>query len=372
VVELPYGKFSYLLDLPGHDLTVVRAPTPPPPPTDLARTLDDALDAPIDRPRLEDLVAPTARVTLVVSDATRDEPRAALVAAIRRRLPRARFTLAIATGTHGPAPLDRLDLPSDLLASAINHDGHSDRDLVALGTTPRGTPVTLHRCAVDTDLVVATGYIRPHYFAGFGAGVKAIFPGLGQATAIRINHQLKLDPLSHAGSVDANPCRLDLEDAVRLLPAPTFLLNAHLAGAVAGDPLTAFRAAVAQLRPFYTVRVGRAPTVIASDALPVTATVYQAAKIAAAAAPLVAPGGRLVVVAECAEGVGPLAVVNEAILRIGVLPRLPPGASLYLVSSLPDATVAQTLFRPLSVLTDLPSPILVLPRASQLLCEPTQ
>jgi len=368
VVELPYGKISYPLDLPGHDLSVVRAPTPPPPP-DLVRTLDAALDAPIGRPRLEELVEPTARVTLVVSDATRDEPRGELVAAIRRRLPRARFTLAVATGTHGPAPLDQLGLPADLLASAINHDGHSDRDLVTLGTTPRGTPVTLHRCAVDTDLVIATGYIRPHYFAGFGAGVKAIFPGLGQATAIRINHQLKLDPSSRAGAVDDNPCRLDLEDAVRLLPSPTFLLNAHLAGAVAGDPITAFRAGVAQLRPFYTVRAPRAPTVIASDALPVTATVYQAAKIAAAAAPLVAPGGRLIVVAECADGVGPLAVVNEAILRIGVLPRLPAGASLHLVSALPTATVEQTLFRPLASLGDLPSPILVLPRASQLLCE---
>lgn len=371
MVELPYGKISYPLDLPGHDLTVVRAPTPPPPPPDLARTLDTALDAPIDRPRLEDLVAATARVTLVVSDATRDEPRAALVAAIRRRLPRARFTLAIATGTHGPAPLDRLGLPADLLAAAINHDGHSDRDLVTLGTTSRGTPVTLHRCAVDTDLVVAIGYIRPHYFAGFGAGVKAIFPGLGQATAVRINHQLKLDPHARAGAVDDNPCRLDLEEAVGMLPAPTFLLNAHLAGAVAGDPITAFRAGVAQLRPYYTVRAPRAPTVIASDALPVTATVYQAAKIAAAAAPLVAPGGQLVVVAECAEGVGPLAVVNEAILRIGVLPRLPPGASLHLVSALPEPTVARTLFRPLATLTGVRSPVLVLPRASLLLCEAT-
>lgn len=159
MVELPYGRTAYPLDLPGRDLTIVRAPIPPPVPSDLARVLDDALEVPINRRRLEDL-AP-ARVTVAVSDATRHEPRAAMITAIRRRLPGARITLAIATGTHGPAPLEQLDLPADLLPTVINHDGNSDRDLVTLGTTSRGTPVTLHRCAVETDLVVATGCIRP-------------------------------------------------------------------------------------------------------------------------------------------------------------------------------------------------------------------
>ena len=378
MVELPYGKFSYPLDLPGHDLTIVRAPTPPPALTGAAldRVLDEALDAPIGRPRLDSFVAPDARVTIIVSDATRHEPRVRLVAALRRRLPNARITLAIATGTHGPADLDALDLPRDGIAEIINHDGHSDRDLVTLGTTRHGTPVILHRCVVDTDLVIATGCIRPHYFAGFGAGTKAIFPGLGQAAAIRINHRLKIATGSRAGIVDDNPCRADLEEAVRLLPVPTYLLDTHIAGAVAGDPITAFRAGVAAVRPYYTVKAPRASVVIASDALPVTATVYQAAKIAAAAAPLVAPNGRLVVVAECADGTGPLEVVNEAILRIGVLPRLPVGASLHLVSSLAREVVEQTLFRPcinpgeLAVRSSS-GPIVVLPNASQLICEPT-
>ena len=113
MVELPYGKFSYPLDLPGRDLTIVRAPTPPPALTGdaLDRVLDAALDAPIGRPRLDSFVTPDARVTIIVSDATRHEPRAQLVAALCRRLPSARITLAIATGTHGPAHLGELDLP---------------------------------------------------------------------------------------------------------------------------------------------------------------------------------------------------------------------------------------------------------------------
>lgn len=378
-IELPYGRFPYPLDLGTRTATLLEAP-PPPRPQPLAMLFDAALDAPIDRPRVETMVSPGARVTVIVSDATRDEPRGELLAALRRRLPEVRWTIAIATGTHGPAPLDALGLPDDLLAEAtlVNHDGHRDA-LVPLGTTPHGTAVALPRCLLDADLVIATGCIRPHYFAGFGAGIKAIFPGLGAATAIRHNHLLKAAPGSRAGVVDDNPCRRDLEAAVALLPTPTFLLDGVCAidqqihAAVAGDPITAFRAGAELARPFFTVRGQRSDLVIASDALPVTATLYQAAKIAAAVTELVLPGGTIVLVAECADGIGPLETVNEAIFRLGIVPRLPPGVRMCLVSSREPGEVSQTLVEPLdslaSALASSTGPVNILPRASQLLID---
>jgi nickel-dependent lactate racemase len=379
-VDLPYGSATYAVDLAGRDVTVLHAQDlPPPSPLDVL--LRSALDAPHGGPLA---IRPTSRVTLIVSDATRHEPRAAFVDALRERIPDVRWTVAIATGTHGPARLDDLALPPDLLrdATIVNHDGHRDEHLVELGTTARGTPVRVHRCLVETDHVIATGCIRPHYFAGFGAGAKALFPGLGEATAIRINHQLKTDPHSRAGIVDGNPCRDDLEDAVRLVPTATFLLNAvvgpdeHVHAAVAGDLFAAFRAGVDIARPWFTVRAHPSPLVIASDARPVTATLYQAAKIFAASAPLVAENGTLVVVAECADGIGPLDVVNEAIFRIGVLPRMRPGVKLVLVSALAENVTRQTLvaYAPsvdavLAASPHVSGPILVLPRASHLLAE---
>jgi nickel-dependent lactate racemase len=381
VIELPYGRVPYLLDPGARRALVVNAPERPSPPP-LEPLLEAALDAPVGQSRIEHLVRAGAKVTVIVSDATRAEPRAAFLDSLRARLPAVAWTLAIATGTHGPADLTALDLPADLLADAriVNHDGHADADLVTLGVTAHGTPVRLHRCVVDADLVIATGCIRPHYFAGFGAGVKAIFPGLGAAAAIRHNHALKTQPRSRAGIVVGNPCRDDLEEAFALLATPAFLLDGicgpddAIHAAVAGDPVAAFRAGVEIARPWFTVRAPRAALVIASDALPVTASLYQAAKIAAAVAPLVAEGGTLVLAAECADGIGPLDVVNEAIFRIGVLPRLPPGARLALVSSLSAEDVGRTL------LTHAPSiesllhdadPVLVVPRASRLLVEPT-
>jgi lactate racemase len=383
MVELPYGRVPYPLDLGSRPAVIVEPPRLSEPRA-LSVLLDEALAAPLGRPPVERLLRRGDRLTVIVSDVTRDEPRRAFLEALRPRIPAGvTWTIAIATGTHGPCGIERLDLPEDLVRAAriVDHDGHRDTDLVMLGITSRGTPVPVHRCVVEADLVIATGCIRPHYFAGFGAGAKAVFPGLGGAGAIRRNHQLKTEPTSRAGIVDGNPCRADLEEAVALLRTPTFLLDGvcgpdhRIHAAVAGDLVDAFRRGADLARPWFTVRSPRASLVIASDTPPVTSSLYQAAKIAAAVADLVAPAGTLALVAECPDGVGPLATVNEAIFRIGVLPRLAPGVSIELISTLASDVVAQTLVHHAPSLDELVArshgPIVVVPRASQLLCEAT-
>jgi lactate racemase len=375
-VDLPYGRLPRRLVGARSHIEVLRArelPAPPP----LRRLLDDAIAHPIASKPLDTLVHAGGRVTLIVSDSTRDEPRAEFLRAIRERLPsQVQLTLAVATGTHGPCELDALGISTALLRDfeIVMHDGHAAADLVDLGVTAHGTPVRLHRCLVDTDLVIATGCIRPHYFAGFGAGIKAIFPGLGQAAAIRVNHRLKVEPRARAGIVDDNPCRADLVDAVRMLGTPKFLVNGvcgpsgDIQAVVAGDVEIAFRTGAELARPWFTVAANDAEMVIASDVLPVTASLYQAAKIAAAVAPLVAPHGRLVIAAECVDGVGPIETVNEAILGTGVLPRLAAGARISLVSGLSRSIVEQTLVEFAAELPAIDRRTLVVPRASQLIC----
>ena len=182
MVSLPYGRAPYELDLKGRAATILALP-PPPPPRALGPLVEAALDAPIDLAGVAQLVGRGSRVTVIVSDVTRHEPRAEFLAALRARLPSRRWTLAIATGTHGPCGIDRLGIPPALVEdmTLVDHNGHRDADLVIVGTTAHGTVVRVHRCVVEADLVIATGCIRPHYFAGFGAGVKAVFPGLGAA-----------------------------------------------------------------------------------------------------------------------------------------------------------------------------------------------
>jgi lactate racemase len=370
-VELPYGASPLVVDVGDREVHVVAPlPLPPPPPLDLL--IERALGG---------VKLDGRRVTVIVSDPSRREPRDAFVRAIRGLRPDADITIAVATGTHGPCRIEELGLSAVARrgATIINHDGHCPDDLVDLGVTSRGTPIRVHRCLLDADLVVATGCIRPHYFAGFGAGVKALFPGLGEASAIRINHRLKTDPFARAGVFIGNPCRDDLEEAVARVTVPTLLLNGIcrpddlIHDVVSGDVLDAFRRGAALAAALFTVRGPASSLVLASDALPVTASLYQAAKIAAACAPLLEPGGTLVLVAECRDGTGPLDTVNEDIFRIGVLPRLPADARLVLVSQLDEPTTARTLlgYSPSveSIIGTTDGPMTVVPRASHLIIE---
>jgi nickel-dependent lactate racemase len=361
---------------------VAEAPTPPPA-GDWGTLLDAALDRPVDSPPLEALVRPGDRILLVVSDATRSEPRRELLGAVWQRLPpEVRIEIAIASGTHAPGDPSDLGI-DDFLAQAtrvINHDGRAAADLSMVATTGRGTPVSLHRAVLEADLVIATGRIKPHYFAGYGAGAKAIFPGLGGEREIRINHRLKTAPGSRPGAIDDNPCRLDLEEAVRLSGRRYFLVNVVTdleegpQGAFAGDLFQAFRAGAALCGRLCTAEAPRADLVVVSDRLPLTASLYQASKLVAAATDLLLPGGTLLLCAECPDGTGPLDTVNQGIFEIGIRPRLPPGARVLLYSGLARATVEATYCTHCASAQELVTQhrgrLTIVPRAGELILRP--
>src|SRR5512133_2887520 len=311
----------------GVRLRVVEPPRPPPVP-DLDAALDAALAHPTGARPLATVATARTRVVVVVSDASRDEPRAALFAAVRRALaavPDDHVTIAVANGTHAPGPLDRLGLPEDVLRRhrVVNHDARDLAATVEMGRTSRGTRVRVNRCVAEADLVVSTGRVKPHYFAGWGGGVKGIFPGLGLEEDVRQNHELKADPASSLGRADANPCREDLEEAVRRIGRDTYLVNAVevggvVVGAVAGDVVLAHREGVRMARPWCEVEADPADAVVVSAPLPVSASLYQASKLIPPAGLLLKEGGVVIVCAECPEGTGPLAVVNEGIFELGV------------------------------------------------------
>jgi len=346
LIELPYGTKPYPLTLGAHHLVQPLA-TPPPtrPAFSLARA---ALRLPSHGVLLDEQVQSGDRVVIIVSDDTRNDPRDEMIRALRQRLPQVRLTIAVATGTHGPCDVSRLDLGDVDGIELVNHDCDDDANLVVIGHSRRGTPFRVNRCVAEADWVIATGCVRPHYFAGFGGGCKAIFPGLGGRAEIRQNHELKSEPGAQAGEVVDNPCRRDMEEVLEHLPGRAFLLNmvvdcedrAHMA--VAGDVVAAFRHAAQLARPFHQAVAPTSRLIIASAKLPISGSLYQASKIVAAVARILEDDGVLVLVAECAEGVGGVEVVNQAIYEIGLRPRLPDRHTIYLVSDLAEPEVSQT------------------------------
>ena len=355
MIELGYGARPLRLTLPpGLEAEVLPAPAPPPL-QDLRGALAGALERPTGARPLRELATGQTRAVVIVSDASRDEPRAELFEAVRsalQELPDQQITLAVANGTHQPGPIEQLGLPAEVLRRhrVVNHDSRDEAQLVEVGRTSRGTRLRVNRCLVEADLIVTTGRVKPHYFAGYGGGTKGIFPGLGAEADIRQNHLLKADPASSLGRVDPNPCRDDLEEAARRLGRQTFMLNVVeaggiITGVVAGDLVAAHREGVRQLRRWVEVRAAPAPLVVVSAPLPVSGSLYQASKLVPPAGLLLQDGGVVIVAAECPEGTGPLQTVNQAIFTLGVRRFLPERYTLLLVSGMDQATVGRTYAR---------------------------
>jgi nickel-dependent lactate racemase len=314
-----------------------------------------ALDVPIGSPDLASLVSARSRIAVVVSDATRDEPRGAMFSAIRERLahlPDSAFTVVVASGTHAPRPAETA-VDAEILRrfEVVVHDGSDAANCVDLGVTQEGTRIRVNRAVVDTDLVVSLGRVRPHYFAGYSGGVKGIFPGCGFSTDVRQNHLFKADPSARLGRIEGNRCRADMEAAALLLPVPQYLLNViadcdnSAVDAVAGDIVLAHREAARRAAPWFHVAAPRARVVVTTDRPPVTSSLYQAAKCLPPAGALLEDGGTAVLVADCREGTGPLDIVNRGIYELGVRLTLPKEHTVRLVSGLPPDVADQTFAR---------------------------
>lgn len=310
----------------------------------------EALAAPIGLPPLEELSGRARSIAVIVSDASRDEPRAEMLGALRSVLPWERVTLVVASGTHTATdvviPPDFRDRP------CVVHDALEESRVVELAPTARGTRVRLLRELVEADLVIATGRLRPHYFAGYSGGLKSVFPGCAFAEDALQNHLFKAHPTARLGRLEGNVCRADMEEAAGRLPAPVFLLNVLCdvegtpVAASAGDPVLAHRRLAEKARELFLVRAPRSAIVVVADRPPVSSSLYQASKLLPPAGAILEDGGVVILVADCAAGTGPLARVNQGIYELGIRPQLPPRHRVLLVSELDARTARETYAEP--------------------------
>jgi nickel-dependent lactate racemase len=330
------------------DLVTLRTPRAADQRASVVELCRGALLSPVASPPLDRLAQGARRIAVIVSDESRDEPRSDMLRALREVLPWDRVTLVVASGTHEAShravPDEHRDRP------VVVHGSGST--VVDLGRTTRGTRIRLLDVVAEADLVVATGRVRPHYFAGLSAGAKAIFPGVALAEDILANHLLKSEPSARLGRVHDNACRLDMEEAARALPGAAFLLNLLCdvdgtpIAAAAGDLVAAHRALVEPARRTFTVQAPRSPVVIVADRPPVSSSLYQASKLLPPAGALLDVGGVVILVADLAQGIGPVERVNQGIYQLGVRPQLPAQHRVLLVSELAEEIAARSYAEP--------------------------
>ena len=316
-LRLDYGSDGLEVNLPEERVTVIE-PVPRPAVPDAHATLLDAIRAPLDRAPLRELVRPGQRVAISVCDITRAQPRIEMLRALFDEMPDVSpedVTILIATGTHRtntPPELERM-LGRAILSRCrvINHDSRAPATLARAGTTSTGVPVFLNREWLDADFRITTGFVEPHFFAGFSGGPKMVAPGLAGLETVMILHDVHHigHPLATWGVTEGNPVHDDVREIARMVPVHfsvdvTLNHEQKITAAFAGDVFSEHRAACAYVKGTAMRQVPSPFDLVltTNSGYPLDQNLYQAVKGMSAAAKIVKPGGTIVCAAECRDG----------------------------------------------------------------------
>ncbi|MBV9925234.1 MAG: nickel-dependent lactate racemase [Acidobacteria bacterium] len=325
-IQLGYGRGTIPFGFEGGRFEVLERDAPE------ERPLSDAevgafIDDPFDSQPLEEIISPGESVLIVVSDATRATGSAQVVNLLVRRLIAlgvAPYDLRIifATGIHRPVTREeKAELLTPFIVQRVRtlaHDASDESQHVPFGATERGTPVELNRALFEHSHVILTGAVGFHYFAGFTGGRKSVCPGLASKRTIEATHLQALDFEKGGRRAGVGTGRLDgnavHEECERIAAeaAPSFLINTvtdargRVVRVYAGDWRAAHRLACAEYADSHAVKIKeKRPLVVASaGGAPFDLDLIQAHKALEMAAHACAEGGHVVLVAECADGLG--------------------------------------------------------------------
>jgi lactate racemase len=317
-----FGKTGLTVSLPGgFDYASVESRSSDPL-SNVGLALETALDRPIGSKSLSEVASGKRTAAISVCDITRPAPNRLTLPPLLKRLhhagiPAEGITILIATGLHREATEEEIRTIVGLEIAAhyrlVNHDARVLSQHRFLGTSTRGTPVHIDKRFLDADLHITVGFIEQHLMLGFSGGRKMIAPGLAAQETIKVIHSPRFmrEPMATEGSIEENPLHFELLEIARMarhdfILDVTLTQQREISGIFAGSPLQAHAAGVDFLRSTsLTPLSALADAVITSAAgYPLDLTFYQTIKGVTAAQHIVKPGGRILIVGECPEGIG--------------------------------------------------------------------
>lgn len=354
---------------------------------DESAAITAALRAPTGSKPLRECVGAQDKIVIIVTDNTRacpdDRLLPPLLAELENRIPRENITIIVALGLHAPLTKQELEakLGKDIVAEykVLNHDAN---DVKHIGVTSRGTPVEVNRRVLEADFRVSTGFIEPHFFAGFSGGSKSLSPGVAGPAAIRKNHgfEMMAHPRSRAGILEGNPIHEDIVEQAQMAGL-NFIINVllnddkQITHVFAGHPVEAHEAGCRTEKKLAGVAVGRrADIVITSNSgAPLDLDLYQTCKGIDNASLVTRDGGIIIIASSCNRGLGPAAYAEPykgASSPADVLKKLkrgdPDGVPwqcqrladiqlknrIYVVSGMKDKLVKQMMMTPAATIED--------------------
>ena len=316
-VNLAYGSGHLPIEVPD-DRTTVIEPTHIDGLADEKESVINALQKPIGSQSLLDRISPATKICIAFTDLTRATPNDRIIPWLLEHLggPNDNITLLNQLGTHRPNTREELEtmLTPEVVANyrVLNHEPENPKALVQVGTTADGTSALLNRHIVEADLRIITGFIEPHFFAGFSGGVKGIMPGCAGLETVMSNHGAKNigDPQATFGVTEGNPLWEELRD-IALKTGPSFLLNVTLneqrdiTNVFAGDIIEAHKTGCVFVKKSAMQPVEQPFDIVVTtnSGYPLDLNLYQGVKGMSAGARVLKEGGTLILAAECREGV---------------------------------------------------------------------
>lgn len=316
-IEIGYGNTPQTLQVSSSRILDILYPNPVPVSSEGADAVVEALACPIASKPLSDLVKGKQNIVIITSDITRPMPSHIVLPVLIEELERVgirreQITIVFALGSHRRhTEEEKKRLVGCGIYQSIRCMDSSETDFLHMGTTAMGTPVDICRTVAEADFRICLGNIEYHYFAGYSGGAKAIMPGVSTRAAIQANHSHMIEKDAHAGKLTGNPIRMDLEEALDFCPVD-FIVNVVLdehkkiIHAVCGDIIKAHRKGCRFLDSLYRKEIKKLAdiVIVSQGGAPKDLNLYQTQKALDNAKHAVRPGGIIILVGACQEGLG--------------------------------------------------------------------
>lgn len=386
-ISLPYGDTVLKAMIPTKNIAFILSTKGIKGLENEREAIANSLRSPIECPPLRDCINKNDKVVVIVTDNTRPCPDDRLLppilAELEEKLPRENITIIVALGLH--PPLDKQELVKKLgkdIVENYNVLNHDVNQTVNIGTTSRGTPVDINTRVVEADFRISTGFIEPHFFAGFSGGRKSIAPGVFSVRSAYKNHGYKMieHPRTRAGVLKGNPLHEDLVEQAKMAKL-NFIVNVllnkqrEITHVVAGHPIEAHERGCEIERGIAGIKVAHKVdiTITTNSGAPLDLDLYQSCKGIDVAAQITRDGGIVIAASSCCTGIGPeefrtlhasVSSPEEVLQKIKrlepigvqwenqILARIQMKNDIYLVSGLEDSVVTDMMITPIRTIEE--------------------
>ena len=317
-IRLAYGKKGLDINLPEEGLTVIE-PKFVPGLSDERKAFIDSLRRPIGCPPLMELIKSKDSIAIVFSDITRPVPNRRIIPWLLQELngvSKDRIILINATGMHRANTTEELIqmLGEEVVRNyrIINHNAQKKEEMVYLGRSKAGGEIWINGDYIRADVKILTGFIEPHFFAGFSGGPKSVLPGISGEETVMHNHGANMlnNPKANWGITDGNPLWEEIRE-VALVTNPTFIINVTLnkekkiTGVFSGEMNLAHQNGVEFARKTVMRPVPYLFDLVitTNSGYPLDLNLYQTVKGMSAASQIVKKGGAIICVSQCSDGI---------------------------------------------------------------------